>query len=214
MNFLPPAIEQYAQNHTSPESELLALVNRETHLKQLQPRMLSGHVQGRFLSMVSSMIKPVNALEIGAYTGYSALCIAEGLSPEGKLTSIEANPEFEPIIKGYLNQSPYASKVNLIIGDAKAVIPTLNGPFDLVFIDADKENYPTYFALLADKISVGGYLLVDNVLWSGKVAQDVPYNDYETIAIKELNATIQADVRFENILLPIRDGLMLARRIA
>ena len=212
MNFLPADIERYAEDHTSPEGELLARIARDTYLKQIAPRMLSGHLQGRVLSMLCHMIKPKRILEVGAYTGYSALCLAEGLAEGGKLTTIEANEELKHVLEEYFFQSPYSNSIELIIGDAKEVIGTLEGTFDLVFIDADKYNYPLYYDLLIDKIPSGGYMIADNVLWSGKVVADVAYNDYEANAIMAFNDKVQADERVENLLLPVRDGLMILRK--
>ena len=212
MNFLPADIERYAEDHTSPEGELLARITRDTYLKQIAPRMLSGHLQGRVLSMLCHMIKPKRILEVGAYTGYSALCLAEGLAEGGKLTTIEANEELKHVLEEYFFQSPYSNSIELIIGDAKEVIGTLEGTFDLVFIDADKYNYPLYYDLLIDKIPSGGYMIADNVLWSGKVVADVAYNDYEANAIMAFNDKVQADDRVENLLLPVRDGLMILRK--
>lgn len=212
MNFLPEAIEAYAEAHTTPESELLTKVNRTTHLKHIAPRMLSGHLQGRVLSMMSKMLKPKRILEVGSYTGYSALCLAEGLAEGGKLITIEANEELRPTLEGHFAQSPYNDSIELIIGDAKEVIKTLEGPFDLVFIDADKYNYPLYYDLLIDKVCLGGYIIADNVLWSGKVVTEVADNDYEAKAIMEFNDKAHNDPRVENLLLPVRDGLMVLRR--
>lgn len=212
MNFLPADIEKYAEAHTSPETDLLAQINRTTYLKHIAPRMLSGHLQGRVLSMLSHMLKPKAILEVGSYTGYSAICLAEGLQEGGTLTTIEANEELRPTLEKHFSDSPRSADIKLIIGDAKDVIATLQGPFDMVFIDADKINYPTYYDLLIDKVAAGGYLIADNVLWSGKVAQDVPYNDYETLAIKEFNTKAHNDPRVENLLLPIRDGLLILRK--
>lgn len=213
MNFLPAAIEDYAEAHTSPEGDLLARINRNTHLKHLQPRMLSGHLQGRLLSMFSHMLKPKRVLEVGSYTGYSALCLAEGLAPGGTLVTIEANEELRPTLEDHFAQSPYSNSIQLIIGDAKAIIPTLEGQFDLVFIDADKFNYPLYYDLLIDKVPSGGYIIADNVLWSGKVVTNVAHNDYEALAIMEFNNKAHADPRVENLLLPVRDGLMVLRKV-
>lgn len=213
MNFLPHTIEDYAEAHTAPESDILARINRDTHVKHLQPRMLSGHLQGRVLSMMSHMLKPKRILEVGAYTGYSALCMAEGLQKDGKLITIEANEELQPTLENNFAQSPFNTQIELIMGDAKKVIPTLNGTFDLVFIDADKENYPLYYDLLIDKVAPGGYLIADNVLWSGKVTTAVAHNDYETKAIMEFNTKAHIDPRVENLLLPVRDGLMVLRKI-
>ena len=212
MNFLPADIERYAEDRTSPEGELLARITRDTYLKQIAPRMLSGHLQGRVLSMLCHMIKPKRILEVGAYTGYSALCLAEGLAEGGKLTTIEANEELKHVLEENFFQSPYSNSIELIIGDAKEVIGTLEGTFDLVFIDADKYNYPLYYDLLIDKIPSGGYMIADNVLWSGKVVADVAYNDYEANAIMAFNDKVQADERVENLLLPVRDGLMILRK--
>jgi predicted O-methyltransferase YrrM len=213
MNFLPPSIEDYAEAHTSPENELLAQINRNTHLKYLQPRMLSGHLQGRILSMMSQMLKPKRILEVGSYTGYSALCLAEGLVEGGKLITIEANEELKPTLESHFAQSVFNNKIELIIGDAKEVILSLEGPFDLVFIDADKGNYPLYYDLLIDKVPSGGYIIADNVLWSGKVVTQPDAADLDTNAIIEFNTKAHADPRVENLLLPVRDGLMVLRKV-
>jgi len=210
MEFLPPQIEEYARLHTEPESELLQKLNRETHAKVLYPRMLSGHLQGRFLSMVSKMVRPKYILEIGTYTGYSALCLAEGLQPEGKLVTIDINEELESMCRRYFSQSPYHQQIELRIGDAKAIIPQLNYPFDLVFIDADKENYLFYYELLIPKLPSGAFILADNVLWSGKVL-DEQHKDKETQSLREFNTHILNDTRVEKLLLPVRDGVMVIR---
>jgi caffeoyl-CoA O-methyltransferase len=213
MEFLPPAIDGYSRSHSTPESELLAALNRETHLKILTPRMLSGHLQGRVLSMISHMIRPSYVLEIGTYTGYSAICLSEGLAENGKLVTIDVNPELSTIIDKYLLKSPKASQVEVLYGDATTIIPDLPGQIDLVFIDADKENYSLYFDLVIDKMRPGGFILADNVLWSGKVAEPVKPNDKSTLAITAFNKKIMEDKRVENVLLPIRDGIMLIRKI-
>lgn len=213
MNFLPHAIEDYAGAHTAPENDLLAKINRDTHVRHLQPRMLSGHLQGRVLSMMSKMLKPKRILEVGSYTGYSALCLAEGLAEGGKLITIEANEELRPTLENHFVQSAFNNSIELIIGDAKDVIAGLEGPFDLVFIDADKGNYPTYYNLLINKVPSGGYIIADNVLWSGKVATAVAHNDYETQAIMDFNTMAHNDPRVENLLLPVRDGLMVLRKV-
>jgi len=213
MNFLPTAIEEYAEAHTTPENSLLAQINRHTHLKHLQPRMLSGHLQGRILSMMSQMLKPKRILEVGSYTGYSALCLAEGLAEGGKLITIEANEELKPTLENHFAQSAFNNSIELIIGDAKDIIAGLEGPFDLVFIDADKGNYPLYYDLLIDKVPSGGYIIADNVLWSGKVVTEVDPADLDTKAIVEFNDTVHADPRVENLLLPVRDGLMILRKV-
>lgn len=213
MEFLPEDIDTYSRNHTSHESDLLRDLNRETHLKVLSPRMLSGHLQGRFLSMISNMIKPDLILEIGTYTGYSALCLSEGLREDAKLITIDNNRELESILQKYLMKSEKANQIELLFGDATEIIPNLPDQIDLVFIDADKENYSTYFDLVIDKVKPGGFILADNVLWSGKVVQPVKENDKSTKAIMEFNEKIQQDSRVENMLLPLRDGIMMIRKI-
>lgn len=210
MEFLDAKLEEYCDEHTSSESELLAKINRETHLEVVQPRMLSGHLQGRFLSMISQLKKPQFILEIGTYTGYSALCLAEGLAADGKLLTIDVNEELAEKIQAYFQESKFAHQLELRIGDAMELIPHLNGPFDLVFIDADKENYSNYFDLIIDKMAKGGLIIADNVLWSGKVIQEVKENDYQTQELLRFNEKISKDPRVENCLLPIRDGLMIA----
>lgn len=212
MEFIDPQLNNYAEQHTSPESELLQRINRETNLEVLMPRMLSGHLQGRILAMVSKMISPSYIVEIGTYTGYSALCMAEGLKEAGKLITIEYNEELQKRILGYFNESEYANLIDLRIGDAMAILPTLATGIDLVFIDADKTNYLNYYNLVFNKLNSGGYILADNVLWSGKVIEEVNPDDADTIALKKFNTFVQQDERAENILLPVRDGLMLIRK--
>lgn len=208
MHFLPPEIEQYAAAHTEAESELLHALNRETNLNVLQPRMLSGHLQGRFLSMVSKLMRPKNILEIGTYTGYSALCLAEGLQPDGSLHTIDNNEELNEIATRYFEKSPYASQITKHTGQAMEIIPALHHLWDLVFIDADKSNYLNYYGMVIDNVRPGGLILTDNVLWSGKVlSAQVPDNDKDTFAIKKFNETLAKDPRVEKILLPIRDGI-------
>jgi predicted O-methyltransferase YrrM len=211
MEFLDPKLDKYACDHTSDESSLLQKINRETHLEVLQPRMLSGHMQGRFLSAISKMLQPKNILEIGTYTGYSALCLAEGMTQNGSLITIDINEELATKIQGYFNESPWARQIDLKIGNAIEIIPTIDEKFDLVFIDADKENYAHYFDLVIDKMNPGGWILADNVLWSGKVVEVVKANDSSTKALVAYNEKINSDPRVENILLPIRDGIMMAR---
>lgn len=206
-----PLIQQYSEGHTTAESDLLQRINRDTQAKVLMPRMLSGHLQGRLLAMISRMIKPTNILELGTYTGYSALCLAEGLSPHGKLITLDANEELEDTVRGYFNASPYANQLDYRIGKAADIIPQLTQPFDLVFIDADKENNGLYFDLLINRVTLGGFMLVDNVLWSGKVVEEKV--DKDTKAILTFNDKIQADPRVENVLLPVRDGIMLMQKI-
>jgi len=211
MNFISPELEQYAGIHTSPESELLARINRETHLEVLQPRMLSGHLQGRVLSLLANLLKPKRILEIGTYTGYSALCLAEGLPDEGKLITIDVNEELQARVQGYFNDSNYKGQIDYRIGDAMELIPTLPDMWDLVFIDADKKNYLNYYDLVIERMNPGGIILADNILWSGKVIDEAA-QDRETVLLRKYNERIQSDERVENILLPIRDGIMVARK--
>ena len=201
----------YAAAHSSKEPELLKQLWRETHLKVLSPGMLSGHLQGRLLSMISHLVKPSNILEIGTYTGYSALCLAEGLAKNGILNTIEVNNELVEIIEKYFSASSYHNQIKLHIGDAKTVIPTLGGPFDLVFIDADKENYVNYYNLIFDNVIQGGIIIADNTLWHGNVIT----NDKgkETMGIVAFNELIKKDKRIENVLLPFRDGMMIIRKL-
>lgn len=210
MEFLPDDIARYVEHHTSPESDLLKQINRDTHAQVLMPRMLSGHVQGRFLSMISQFIQPKYILEIGTYTGYSAICLAEGLAPDGKLITIDVNEELENRVRIYFQKAGLEAKVDYRIGDAAKVIPTLDVMFDLVFIDADKENYSLYYDLVFDKVKVGGAILADNVLWSGKVTQTKM--DKDTRALSEFNKKVNNDARVEALLLPLRDGIMILRK--
>jgi predicted O-methyltransferase YrrM len=213
MEFIADRLQQYCDNHTKPESDLLKQLNRDTHANVLQPRMLSGHFQGRLLSMISHMVKPHTILEIGTYTGYSAICLAEGLAQGGKLITIDVNAEREAMVNKYIQMAGMQAHIQHIIGDAYNIIKTLPHTFDLVFIDADKQNYPRYYELVMERLSPGGYLLIDNVLWSGKVIDDEALQkDKDTQALHQLNETIQKDSRVENILLPVRDGLMLVRK--
>lgn len=212
MEFIDSKLDDYICKHTSEETALLKKLNRETYLKVLQPRMLSGHFQGRVLSMISKMIRPENILEIGTYTGYSALCLAEGLQKKGKLTTIDINEELETFVRSYFDSSNYTSQIDYKIGNALDIIPTLKQEFELVFIDADKHNYLNYYNLVFDKVKTGGYILTDNVLWSGKVIQEVKSNDIDTQKILEFNDFVKNDSRVETLLLPIRDGIMLTRK--
>ncbi|MDR6564778.1 MULTISPECIES: class I SAM-dependent methyltransferase [unclassified Arcicella] len=214
MDFLPKNINDYSENHTSPESELLANLNRETHAKILQSRMLSGHLQGRVLSMFSHMMQAKTILEIGTYTGYSALCLAEGLVEGGKIITIDINEELESFTKQFFLASDYAAKIDYRIGDAAEIIPMLDETFDLVFIDADKMSYQKYYDLVFDKVRKGGYIISDNVLWSGKVANIEPNKkiDKDTQNLLDFNKMCHEDPRTENILMPIRDGLMVCRK--
>jgi predicted O-methyltransferase YrrM len=213
MEFIAQNLADYSEKHTSPEPALLAELNRDTYANVLIPRMLSGHIQGRVLSMFSKMIKPKAILEIGTYTGYAALCMAEGLTADSVLHTIDIDEELETRINKFVSQSPFAHQVKLHIGNALDIIPTLNESFDLVFIDADKENYAAYYDLLIDRLPSGAVLIADNVLWSGKVleADQLP-KDNDTKALDSFNKKIQADSRVENVLMPIRDGLMVIRK--
>jgi caffeoyl-CoA O-methyltransferase len=204
-------LQDYSEKHTTPESDLLKGINRETHAQVMQPRMLSGHLQGRFLSMVSCMLKPKVVLEIGTYTGYSALCLAEGLQPGGKVITIDINDELEERVRKYFSKSDANSKIDFRLGNALKIIPELNTKFDLVFIDADKENYSRYYDLVIDNVNLNGVILADNVLWSGKVLDAKP--DKDTKAIIDFNTKVHQDARVENVLLPIRDGIMMMRKV-
>lgn len=212
MEFLPENISAYSEKHTSDESELLYELNRQTHIRTTRSRMLSGHMQGRFLSMISKLVRPSFILEIGTFTGYSALCLAEGLKDNGKLVTIDNNAETNAMAQSYFERSAYAHQIELKEGHAQEIIKNLTGPFDIVFIDADKENYNLYFDLVIDKVSSGGLIIADNVLWSGKVAEESTKTDKDTESLKLYNEKIHTDSRVENILVPIRDGLMMARK--
>ena len=212
MDFIDKALETYAKEHTTPESDSWAELTRETWLNKLYPRMLSGHLQGAFLSMISQMIKPDKILEIGTFTGYSALALAKGLSKSGTIYTIDINKEHESLALKHFAKDGIGNKVKMIIGNALEIIPTLKEKWDLVFIDADKINYSNYFDLAFEKVKSGGWIIADNVLWSGKVLSKTDIKDKDTAAIKEFNDKIQADDRVENMLLPFRDGLMLMRK--
>lgn len=213
MDFLDDKIDEYVGENTSPETEVLYDLNRQTHLKVLQPRMLSGHFQGRVLSMLSHMIQPKYILEIGTYTGYSAICLAEGLQENGKLYTIDVKYELEEMTRNYIVKAGMKEKIDFRIGNALEIIPQLAIKFDLVFIDADKHNYINYYNLIFDKVRKGGYIIADNVLWSGKVVQPDEQLDEDTKILKQYNKMIHKDERVENVLFPIRDGLMVARKV-
>jgi caffeoyl-CoA O-methyltransferase len=213
MEFIDDKILTYCENHTTRESEVLSDLNRTTYAKVLAPRMLSGNLQGRFLAMLSRMIKPTNILEIGTYTGYSGICLCEGLKEGGKLTTIDINDELTDLVKSFFERANLIDKVNIIAGDAMEIIPSLNDKFDLVFIDADKKNYSNYFDLVIDKVNIGGYIVADNVLWSGNVVKNENEWDHETKHLVEFNNKINADDRIQKVLLPIRDGLYLIEKI-
>ena len=204
-------IQEYSEQHTSEPPELLQNIERETHLEVLKPRMLSGALQGRFLAMLSHMARPNHILEIGTYTGYSALCLAEGLAEGGELHTIDCNEELQNRVTRYISQSKYAEQVKLHIGNALEIIPTLNHSWDLVFIDADKQNYAAYYDLILPNVNKGGIIIADNVLWSGKVAEQ-DKRDKKTEALRQFNAMVQQDIRVDNVLLPVRDGLLMVRK--
>jgi len=207
------SIEEYASDHSTEESLILKKLYRETNLKTMAPRMLSGHLQGKFLEMISCMISPKQVLEIGTFTGYSAICMAKGIHDNGKIHTIDINPEYESMARKYFAEAGLTEKINLYIGDALEIIPTINEVFDLVFIDADKEYYLDYYNILIDKVRKGGFIIADNVLWSGKVLNQPQPNDKDTIAIQHFNEFILHDTRVENVLLPLRDGLMIMRKL-
>lgn len=207
-------LEQYILNHTSPEDDFLKELDRETHLKVLRSRMLSGHLQGQILSMISCMVKPRYILEIGTFTGYSALCLAKGLAENGQLHTIEIDDELESIARKYFEKSGMGNKIVQHIGDARQVISSLQHTFDLVFIDADKREYCDYYKLVFDRISVGGFLLSDNILWNGKVVDPNETNDEQTRGILDFNNLVHNDIRVKNVILPVRDGIMLIQKIA
>ena len=214
MDFLSPDLKRYAEAHTHPESALLKRLDRDTHLKFLYPKMISGHLQGRILSMFSHMIKPQRILEVGTYTGYSAICLAEGMSPEGEIITIDKNGELSDLVEQYFQEADLKERIQFKIGDALEILPGLKGPFDLVFLDADKSNYVRYYDMVIDMIPTGGFLLADNVLWYGKVIdKDSIKTDKETKAIVEFNNKVHEDPRVENVLLPVRDGLMILRKL-
>ena len=206
-------INKYIAAHTQAENKLLQKLNRETNAKVLMPRMLSGHVQGKILEMISKMINPDYILEIGTYTGYSALCLATGLTKNGKLHTIEINDELEKFTRSFFEKSELANKINFLIGDALEIIPNLENNIDLVFIDADKRNYLAYYKKIISKVKKGGFILADNVLWGNKVIEEIDSNDLYTKGITEFNNFVHEDNRVENVILPIRDGIMILRKI-
>ena len=213
MDFVQKNIEEYALAHTSEESELLQKLTRETHAKVLYPRMLSGQMQGQFLAMISRMMRPQYILEIGTYTGYATHCLAEGLTEDGVLTTIEVNEELEAFTRSFLEKSNRYSQINFLIGSAMNIIPSLDFTFDIVFIDADKLNYSNYYDLVINKVRAGGVIIADNVLWSGKVVETTRKPDKDTQALLDFNLKIQNDSRVINALLPLRDGLMMIQKL-
>lgn len=214
MQFIPENLDNYVVKHSENEPELLKQLTRETYKKILQPRMLSGHYQGRVLSMISKLVNPKNILEIGTYTGYSALCLSEGMQADGELHTIDINEELVDFQRAYFDKSDYGSKIFQHLGDALEIIPKLDKSFDLIFIDADKENYSNYFNCVIDKLNTGGIILSDNVLWSGKVLETTfKKDDTSTPALIAYNALLKNDKRVETIVLPIRDGLTISRKL-
>lgn len=206
-------LDDYLTGHTDPEPAYLAVINRTTHLKVLNPRMLSGHLQGRLLALLSKIIRPVKVLEIGTFTGYSALCLAEGLAPGGRLYTIESDDELEEIIRSNFSLSPFEASIELSIGDARKLIPEINESFDLVFIDGDKREYQEYFELSMEKLRSGGVIIADNTLWDGKVLSADDSKDPQTDAISRFNNRLSGDKRVEKVMLPLRDGLTLIRKL-
>lgn len=211
MHFISEELEDYATSHSENEPELLTALNRETHQKILQPRMLSGHFQGRVLSMISKLVNPKHILEIGTYTGYATLCLAEGLQENGTIDTMDVNEELYDFQRKYFDLSPWKDKITQHLGDALDLIPSLNKKFDLVFIDADKDNYINYFNMIVPMMNKGGIILSDNVLWSGKVLEPAKANDKSTEILLEYNQLLKEDPRVETVLLPIRDGLTVSR---
>ena len=212
MHFIPEELDDYVVKHSENEPQLLQRLNRETYQKILQPRMLSGHYQGRILSLISKLVNPKNILEIGTYTGYSALCLAEGMQDSGELHTIDINEELHDFQRKYFDKSGYGTQIIQHTGNALDIIPQLDKIFDLIFIDADKENYSNYFHCVIDKLNSGGIILSDNVLWSGKVIEPVKADDTSTKALIVYNKLLKEDQRIETVLLPIRDGLAISRK--
>lgn len=211
MHFISPELELYVEKHSEDEPALLASLHRETFQKIMQPRMLSGHFQGRVLSMLSKLIRPINILEIGTYTGYATLCLAEGMQENGSIDTIDINEELEDIQKKYFDLSDWKGQISQHLGDALEIIPNLNKKYDLVFIDADKDNYLNYWEMILPVMNKGGIILSDNVLWSGKVLEEPNPKDLSTNVLVEYNKKLKEDSRVETVLLPIRDGLTVSR---
>jgi caffeoyl-CoA O-methyltransferase len=212
MEFISKELDKYCNDHTSPECEVLRELNHETHTSVLNPRMISGNLQGQFLTMLSRMMQAKCILEIGTYTGYSAICLAKGLPADGVLHTIDVNEELEDMNTRYFKKAGFEHQIVQHIGDACEIIPKLDLQIDIAFIDADKKNYPLYFDLLIDKINPGGWIIADNVLWSGKVIEKPDPSDKATIALIEYNKKVQDNPKVENLLLPLRDGLMICRK--
>ncbi len=214
MDFTNVELEKYIINNINEEDELLQEITRETHIKTMHPRMLSGHIQGKILEMISYMISPKNILEIGTFTGYSAICLAKGLPEKGKLTTIEVNDELEKFTRNFFKKYENSNKIDFVIGDALKIIPKLNIEFDLVFIDGEKSSYTKYYQACLPKLKQGGFILADNTLWSGKVLdKNIKNNDYFTKGIIEFNEFIKTDNRVDKVILPIRDGITILRKL-
>ncbi|WP_289042981.1 O-methyltransferase [uncultured Olleya sp.] len=213
MYFLPEKLDDYVVAHSQDEPELLQQLTRETYQKILQPIMLSGPYQGRVLSMISKLIRPKSVLELGTFTGYATLCLAEGLHPKGQIHTIDVNEELEDFQRKYFDKSDYGKQIHQYLGSAMDILPDMNKTFDLVFIDADKPNYVNYFHLIIDKLNPGGIILSDNVLWHGKVVEPLNDKDVSTKAVLDFNTLLKEDPRIETVLLPIRDGLTISRKI-
>lgn len=211
MEFISEELENYCLEHSDDESQILQHINRETHAKVMMPRMLSGHLQGLFLKFISNMIKPTNILEIGTYTGYSAICLCAGIQPDGKLITLDKNEELQERVQSFFDKSDFKNTIDYRIGNALELIPNIDIRFDLVFIDADKINNSTYYDLVFEKVNKGGFILADNVLWSGKVLDEK--KDKDTIAIDAFNKKIANDTRVEKMILPLRDGITLIRKL-
>jgi len=206
-------ISEYIEKYSTQEDEVLKKITRNTHLYQTSPHMLSGHIQGKFLEFISFMLTPSKVLEIGTFTAYSTVCLAKGLEENGKIVTIEQNPELEMHIREHLELSGISECTELIIGNALEIIPQLDEQFDLIFLDADKENYPNYIDIIAPKLKINGYIIADNVLWYGKVVEEIRENDKSTAAIAKFNTLISESPKFENVILPFRDGLNLIRKL-
>lgn len=214
MDFIPEDILAFSEKYTTPANDVLKALERETHQKIINPRMLAGEIQGRLISFISKMIQPKSVLEIGTFTGYSAMCWAEGLAKGGKIITVDKNEELETIIDKYISQTDLGDKIEFVVGDAVEFMQQDTNTYDLIFIDADKKNYAKYFELSFDRLNPNGIIVADNILWSGKVVEPESQWDRDTRALVEFCELVQQDVRFENLLLPIRDGLMVLRKLS
>lgn len=213
MEITPQEVQSYIEDHTSEESPILKEINRETHLKVIRPRMLSGHFQGRLLALFSQLMRPQYILEIGTYTGYASICLVEGMQADGKLITIDYNDELVAMIQNHFDAAGFSDKIEFINGDALEILPKLDYTFDMVFIDADKIFYSNYYDLIIDKVRPGGLIIIDNVLWSGKVMDNQKHQDKTTETLRTFNQKVHSDSRVENIMLPVRDGLLVARKL-